>query len=139
MNLKRIRTAKGVTARELAQACGISASAISMIENGKRDPSYEVLLKLSEALDCSVADIVGEEGLTDLGFSAVERIIIQKYRSLDEYGKKAVEAVLDAEASRKVIDLSDVAMVARGGKKIPAGYEEDLKKMVEIMLGDAEK
>jgi len=103
MNLRKIREAKGMTAKDLGERIGVTESAICMYETGRRKPDYEKLLMLGEVLDCSVADIIGEKGLEDLGFTAIERIIIQKYRSLDEYGKKAVEAVLDIEASRKPV------------------------------------
>ena len=104
MDLKKLRTARGMTAKQLAEMCDLSDAAISMMETGKRKPSYEVMLKLCEALGCSVADLVGEQELTDLGFSAFERILIEKYRTLDEYGKKAVEAVLNVEAERGAVE-----------------------------------
>lgn len=100
MNLRKIRRARGLTAKELGEKVGKTESAICMYETGKREPSYETLLMIAEVLDCSVGDIIGEKALEDLGFTALERVIIQKYRTLDEYGKRAVEAVLDVEASR---------------------------------------
>ena len=105
MNLKKLRKARGMTAKQLAAACGLTDAAISMMETGRRNPSYEVMLKLCEALDCSLADLVGEKGLEDLGFSVFERMLIEKYRTLDAIGKKAVEAVLDVEAEREEVDI----------------------------------
>lgn len=139
MNLRKIRRARGLTAKELGEKVGKTESAICMYETGKREPSYETLLMIAEVLDCSVGDIIGEKALEDLGFTALERVIIQKYRTLDEYGKRAVEAVLDVEASRKVIDLNEYTMVARGGKKIPEGMEDDMRKMLAIMFPEEEK
>ena len=43
---------------ELAKKVGVTESAIGMYETGKRKPNYEMLLKLAEALDCSVMDLL---------------------------------------------------------------------------------
>lgn len=137
--IRRLRKAKGLTQNELANLVGVTESAVNQYENGKRRPKYEILLRLGEVLECPVAEITGEKELEDLGFTALERVIIQKYRTLDEYGKRAVEAVLDVEASRKVIDLNEYTMVARGGKKIPEGMEDDMRKMLAIMFPEEEK
>lgn len=61
MNVKKLRKAKGMTQKELGAKCDISESMVSNLESGKKSPSFETLLKLAEALDCSVADILGEE------------------------------------------------------------------------------
>ncbi|KHL95362.1 hypothetical protein QW71_12910 [Paenibacillus sp. IHB B 3415] len=52
--LKKQRTFKSYTVRQLAELADISPSYITNLENGKRDlPSPEVLKKLSEPLDVS--------------------------------------------------------------------------------------
>ena len=57
-NLKKLRKAKGLRQNELAKLVGLSESAISQIESGKRKPSYETLLKIAEALDCESSDLL---------------------------------------------------------------------------------
>lgn len=52
------RLRRGLTQKELGQLVGVTESAVALWENGKRKPNYERLLKLSEALDCSVNDLV---------------------------------------------------------------------------------
>ncbi len=41
--LKKLRKEKYLTQEELAKATGVSKSAISMYENGKREPKFEIL------------------------------------------------------------------------------------------------
>ena len=61
-NLRRIRKQERLTMKHLADLSGVSESAIGMYETGKRKPSFEVLLRLSEALGCTVDELVrGEE------------------------------------------------------------------------------
>ena len=47
MFLRELRKARGITMKELGDMLGVSESTISLYENGKREPSYELLLKLS--------------------------------------------------------------------------------------------
>ena len=60
-NLRRYRKAKGLTMKELGEMVDVSESMIQMVETGKRKPSFELLLKLGEVLECSVDDLVREE------------------------------------------------------------------------------
>ena len=66
-NLRYIRKTKTqLTMKQLGELVGVTESAIYNYEAGKREPDYEMLLKLSEALGCSVADIMeNEEPETD--------------------------------------------------------------------------
>lgn len=114
MNIRQLRKAKGLTQKQLAEMVFVSESAINQYENGKKKPKYETLLLLGEALDCAVSDIVGDSEMDEFGFSAYEQIIIRKYRTLDEIGKKAVDAVLDIESMR-----SPVIVEKRPSKIIP--------------------
>lgn len=47
-----------MTMKELGKKVGVSESAIQLYETQKRKPDYEMLLKLSEALDCSVLELL---------------------------------------------------------------------------------
>ena len=60
-NLRKFRKRERFTLKELADLAGVSESAIGMIETGKRNPSFEVLLRLSEALGCTVDELVRDE------------------------------------------------------------------------------
>jgi transcriptional regulator with XRE-family HTH domain len=42
----------------LAKACGVSIPALSQIENSKRTPSVDLLVKLSKALCCDMEDLI---------------------------------------------------------------------------------
>lgn len=59
-NVKRLRQEIRYSQFLLAGFCEVSEAYISMIENGKRIPSVEVLTKMATALVCSVSEILGE-------------------------------------------------------------------------------
>lgn len=56
--IRRKRTERGMTQSDLARQLGIYQSALSNIEQGKTNPTIDMLFDISDALDCSIADIV---------------------------------------------------------------------------------
>ena len=132
-NIKQIRKARGLTQAQLAKLIDVSESMVSQYESGKKSPSNETLLKLGEALDCSVSDILDDRKAFDFALSTLERDLIQKYRALDERGRKVVDAVIDAQS---VIDLNDYRMVARSGRKLAPDQMETARKVIEAMESD---
>ena len=132
-NIRQIRKARGLTQKQLADMIDVSESIISQYENGRKSPSNETLLKLGEALDCSVSDILDDRKALNFALSTLERDLIQKYRALDERGRKVVDAVIDAQS---VIDLNDYRMVARGGHKLTPDQMDAARKVIEAMESD---
>jgi transcriptional regulator with XRE-family HTH domain len=55
--LRALRTGQGLSARELAERLGISASAVSQIERGKLQPSVSRLIAITDALDVPLAAV----------------------------------------------------------------------------------
>lgn len=52
LTLKEIRTKKKMTRKKLAELSNISEAYLSMIENGKRTPTVEVINDIASALNC---------------------------------------------------------------------------------------
>mgnify|MGYP005834770649 CR=1 FL=1 len=57
--LLSLRKNKGISQKALAAEFGISDAAITMMEKGKRLPSFEVLCALSDYFDVSLDYLVG--------------------------------------------------------------------------------
>ena len=53
--IKKQRSRLGLSQEELASRCGFDRTYISMLERGKRNPSFLNLLKLAEGLQTSVS------------------------------------------------------------------------------------
>lgn len=61
-NIKKKRTGLNMTLSELANRCGISIGYLSDIENGiKRNPSLEILHRISKALGIEMKDLITDE------------------------------------------------------------------------------
>lgn len=59
--LKRLRKENGVSQKEVADYIGVSVSAYSNYEQGIREPSLDVLLKLSNFFDTTCDYLLGKE------------------------------------------------------------------------------
>ena len=57
--IAEIRQAKGLSIRQLAEACGVNFANIYKIENGKYNVSVDILGKICEVLNCRI-EIVEE-------------------------------------------------------------------------------
>lgn len=56
--LKKERLAKGLSHEKLADLVGVTRPAISYIESGKCKPSFLHCLKIAEALEVSLSDLI---------------------------------------------------------------------------------
>ena len=51
IDLKKLRTAKGMTQEQVASECGVQRTTITMIELGENKPSVELAKKLGEIFE----------------------------------------------------------------------------------------
>jgi transcriptional regulator with XRE-family HTH domain len=64
-NLKRLRMQKQLSQPDLAAKSDLSKGYIYMLEAGEMtNPSLETLFQISKALDCTIADLVGQPRTT---------------------------------------------------------------------------
>ncbi|MCX7883451.1 MAG: helix-turn-helix domain-containing protein [Caloramator sp.] len=59
-NIKNLRNLKGLSRREVSEISGVSAIYLAEIEYGKKTPTIETLLKLSNAFNITVSELIGE-------------------------------------------------------------------------------
>ena len=101
--IKEARTALNYTQSELAEALEITTGAVANYENEVSVPKPEILYKLMNVLKCDAnylyQDMYNSKN-NDFIISSNEQSFIKKYRSLDGYGRKAINNVLDVEYER---------------------------------------
>lgn len=98
--INQIKKEKGITNAQLAELSGVTQSTLDKITAGiNTNPKLETLVSICRALGCRLADFDDtpdrRSEVTD-----IEIAHIKKYRVLDFYGKRSVDAVLDAEYDR---------------------------------------
>lgn len=94
--LKDLRLKAGYNQKEVYEHFGIPQSTFSSWEVGKSEPSGEMLIKLCEFYKCDMI----KEFSSDEDLTYKEWNIIEKYRSLDQYGQETISYILDREVER---------------------------------------
>jgi len=57
-NVRRIRTERGLTQEQVADAGGLALSDVGRIERGQRDPGVRVLVRVARGLGISVKELL---------------------------------------------------------------------------------
>lgn len=119
-NIKYFRKKSKLTQRELASKCNLATGTIQQYELGKREPKTEILIRIANALQIELADLVSDV-YTEKIIENVKRInnipnkiqaniqegrLIECYRSLNNTGKK--EALKRVQELKHIPEYSDV-------------------------------
>ena len=150
--VKKARTEKGLTQAALAKKVkGLTASDISKIERGEKEPDKEALKSLAKALDVTQTSLAGaasgktaakktaKTGSTaakktaksakasskDLKLTAAETKLVQLYRKADIETKKTAVSLLDGTASVKDL-LASFLHAKTGSAAKPSSGMQDL-------------
>lgn len=60
--IRELRTTKGLSQMELAMLCGLQGSYIGMLENGQRNPTFDVLNKIAaEGFGISMSEMLNDK------------------------------------------------------------------------------
>lgn len=81
-NIKRIRLEKGMSRREVAEACGTVSQTIRTYESDKANPKPQTVAKLAMAMKVSPAEIYGVPGNKDLDNSYAPDVAAAIYHAL---------------------------------------------------------
>ena len=96
LSLKGSRLKKKFKQEELAKKIEVNPSTISLYETGRRKPDIETLMMLSEALDVSIDQLVGNT-FGDF-FSTDDKYLIEVFNSLEKRSKDIVFHTLIQES-----------------------------------------
>ena len=95
MRVKLKRSSLGMSQTDLAKKLGYSEkSAISKIESGNAEPPLSKLESFADALETSVAYLMGWEN-KETDITEEEYEMICRYRRASEYHKGKVDAILE--------------------------------------------
>ena len=103
--LTELRISNGYPKRnELAEKLGIPSTTLRNYETGAREPGHTFLKQISEFFNVSVDYLLGltdeKEVLNSFRLKTSEYSHIEKYRSLDDYGRETVDLILERESQR---------------------------------------
>ncbi|MEA5056080.1 MAG: helix-turn-helix domain-containing protein [Anaerotignum propionicum] len=100
--LNELRKAKKMTLDELSEKSGVPASTLKKISAGiTTNPNLDTVQAIAKALDCSLDDFDDSPKNEYNAFLfKEEKALIQKYRTLDDYGKSTIDLMLNREYER---------------------------------------
>ena len=94
-NIKEIRTERGYTQLDVANAVNVSEKTVSSWEVDRTEPNVNYLMRISDFLKCPVDALMGKGDITP-----AEYLLIDRYRSLDDHGRKLVSLIIKMEHDR---------------------------------------
>ena len=87
------RMARGMTQDELANAIGVTASAIGLFENGKRRPKDEVAEAIADVFNIPKWAVYFSEeeiGVMTRNFTPQEMMLLDIFRAVDDIGRMRI-------------------------------------------------
>ena len=97
--LRQSRQVKKMTQKQLADLVGAKHNSVSDWENDKNKPDPDTIELLCGVLEISPNYLLSTP---EDGFSPAEKLVIKKYRELDEHGTKMVDFTLQEEWERSI-------------------------------------
>jgi transcriptional regulator with XRE-family HTH domain len=113
--IKKIREAKGMTAKQVISAVDMGAAMYSRIENGKTEPSLSTLEKIAKALGVSLAEFFNDDNKLD-DINSFDASLMEKVKTIDalnEEEKKTVFSIVDAFAGKQKMKDALVSLAAQ--------------------------
>lgn len=105
--IRELRKARGMTIKDMAERFHVSVAAVGFWEQGKNEPNYDTLLKMSDFFGVTVDYILGRERTPEL------RAVVQ----IPVYAR--VTAGVPIEALTEIVDYEEIPeRMARNGRHI---------------------
>ena len=97
LKLRELRKEKNITMKKIGEIIGVSESAVSQYENGKRQPDHETLTKLADFFEVSIDYILGrtddryqKPGEENIKFDEFTYAMYNESKELTEEDKQAL-------------------------------------------------
>lgn len=99
--LKEYRNLAGLSLKEVGVMLDMSASMISLWEQGKNEPSYDQLIKLCIIYKIELADLTSGNKIDSKYLTKREQTLLKNFRKADEKVQSAVEIILENISKNK--------------------------------------
>lgn len=126
--IKNLRMSRKLTLASLAEKLGVTTSAVAAYENGKRNPSFEVLIKLAQVFNVTIDNLLGysDKDLIDVsGLSFSQRDSVE---SLISTYKKLNLLVVERFGFDNNLDKDKIIL-----EKVEGYLNSDFEKFVEVL------
>lgn len=103
IELKKLRENRGLSQYKLAEALGLSQSAVGLWESGKREPNFATLCAIADFFDVTTDHLLGRSFSASAPSSSVSSLLplesefLEKFRALDDMAQARILNSLDFE------------------------------------------
>ena len=137
-----IKKQKGMTSKQLSEKSKVPIGTLNKILNGQtKNPAYETIFALAEALDCSVDMFCNNRNKEIKRYNNLtkeELLLLENFKKLNDIGKK--------EANKRVAELSympmycdnEISSTLMAAHANEGASAEDLKHDLDIMNDDSQ-
>lgn len=101
MELRKIRTLKGMTQQQVADGIQCSSTVYERYERGEREPSIDTLLRLSAFWEVSVDCLIGNNGSMPPSLTEYELNLVSAAREADRRARKDTLNLLLAHKAKR--------------------------------------
>ena len=108
-NIKKIRVDAGLTQKELGERLGITSQSIAQWETGRREPKYQSMVKIADALNVPVSSLYGISEDNQYKQDAIKQALDLSVQDDGRIDTKAFSENLDYEYG--VMSDADIAYV----------------------------
>ena len=108
-NIKKIRVDAGLTQKELGERLGITSQSIAQWETGRREPKYQSMVKIADALNVPVSSLYGISEDNQYKQDAINQALDLSVQDDGRIDTKAFSENLDYEYG--VMSDADIAYV----------------------------
>jgi transcriptional regulator with XRE-family HTH domain len=113
--IKKVREAKSLSQKEVANALKMDASQYSKIENGKTDPSFTIIDKIAKALGVTLSELFRADEIF-IDTHSQDKTLMEKIRlldTLDDKDKESLYHIIDTFISKKKLKDNLVSLAAQ--------------------------
>lgn len=110
-HLKALRESENLTQEEFGGLFGIKKTTYQGYESGKREPDSDFWIAVAEKYNVSIDYLMGFTDDPKRSKYATPSKLDQKYAALDDYGRRLVDLVIDAETERVRVQKAEVETV----------------------------
>lgn len=128
--VRRLRARRGITRRVLAQIADVSERHLANLEAGNGNPSILILRQIAQALDCSMAELLGDETTDSPDWLLIRDLLHGRSADQLEQARSALSRMFGAPDARDN-RLNRVALIGlRGAGKstLGRGLAEQLRR-----------
>jgi transcriptional regulator with XRE-family HTH domain len=113
--IKKVREAKDLSQKEVANALKMDASQYSKIENGKTDPSFTIIDKIAKALGVTLSELFRADEIF-IDTHSQDKTLMEKIRLLDtleDKDKESLYHIIDTFIAKKKLKDNILSLAAQ--------------------------